>query len=101
MKRQGMTFDSSQYDYIIFHQTSEKAIEKYIECGEKFFHQKMPEALYCVQEFGNTSTTTHFVALYDSLKKQKIKHGAKVLFIVLASGMIFGALSTTLGTLEI
>jgi 3-oxoacyl-[acyl-carrier-protein] synthase III len=101
MKRQGKTFNASEYDYIIFHQTSEKAIHQYIQSGETYFQQEMPESLYSIQEYGNTSTTTHFVALYDGLKNQKIKQGAKLLFIVLASGMIFGVLSTTIGSLEI
>ena len=63
----GLEFD--EIDYLIPHQTSARAIEK----GVKEFSERMGGApkhvVVTVDEFGNTSSTTHFVALCKYLRR--------------------------------
>jgi 3-oxoacyl-[acyl-carrier-protein] synthase-3 len=47
------------------------------------------------------STTSHFVVLYDHLRMQAIEPGTKLLMVPAASGVVTGALSTTLGSLKV
>src|SRR5208283_104255 len=63
----GLEFD--EIDYFIPHQTSARAIKK----GVKEFSERVggtpKHVVVTVDEFGNTSSTTHFVALWKYLKE--------------------------------
>lgn len=97
--------DASDFDYIIVHQTSKRAIKTALELciplfakeGESFF----PEVLISLDKYGNTSSTSHFVVLYDYLQQGKIKPGSRILFIILASGLMMGVVTATIGNLEV
>jgi 3-oxoacyl-[acyl-carrier-protein] synthase-3 len=43
-----------------------------------------------VLEFGNTSSTTHFVALYKYLSEGRFKTGDRIMLISFASGLEVG-----------
>jgi len=84
----GLEFD--QIDYFIPHQTSARAIEK----GVKEFSASMGGApkhvVVTIDEFGNTSSTTHFVALWKYLSEGRFAPQDRVLLLSIASGLEVG-----------
>jgi len=94
----------SDYDFIIPHQTSVRAIKAGLKAYREYggySPEEMPEALFALQEYGNTSSTSHFVTLYKALKEKKIKEGSRVGFHVFASGITIGFASATIGALKV
>ena len=100
-RRQGRDFDPQEYDYLITHQTSVKAIKSFINAGEKYFGRSMPAEFYTVADYGNTASTSHFVLLYTMLRDGGIRPGSKAMFVSNASGLVIGCLSANLGELEV
>lgn len=87
------------FDYVIPHQTSTKAIREALNlCAQHL--DVLPEALISLDRFGNTSSTSHFIVLHDHLSRGQLKKNAKVLFLALASGIVIGFVSATIGKLE-
>jgi 3-oxoacyl-[acyl-carrier-protein] synthase-3 len=86
-------------DYFIPHQTSSRAIRT----GARALHEQfkvMPrEVVDNVELFGNTSSTTHFVALHRLLSEGRMKRGEHVLLLALASGLEVGVVLFTLDDL--
>ena len=84
----GLEFD--EIDYFIPHQTSARAIEK----GVKEFSESMGGApkhvVVTVDEFGNTSSTTHFVALWKYLREGRFAKEDRVMLLSIASGLEVG-----------
>jgi len=84
----GLEFD--EIDYFIPHQTSARAIKK----GMKEFSESMGGApkhvVVTVDEFGNTSSTTHFVALWKYLTEGRFIKEDRVLLLSIASGLEVG-----------
>jgi 3-oxoacyl-[acyl-carrier-protein] synthase III len=84
----GLEFD--QIDYFIPHQTSARAIKK----GVKEFSESMggrpKHVVVTVDEFGNTSSTTHFVALWKYLREGRFASQDRVLLLSIASGLEVG-----------
>ena len=99
--RAGVPFDPDNFDFVIPHQTSERAITKADEIMSEYFKKAMPKPLFSLHEYGNTSTTTHFAVLHKALKENTIKKGSKLIFVSIASGIVFGILSATIGSLEV
>ena len=99
-RRSGVEFDPDDYDYVIPHQTSERAITHADELLGEYFKKQMPKPLFSLHEYGNTSSTTHFAVLNKNLRENKIKKGDKLLLVSIASGIVFGLLSVTIGDLE-
>ena len=93
LEKNNMTYDPNQWDYIITHQIAVGTIHKYLQVGEEYFKKKMPPTLISVDEYGNTSTTTHFVVLHKYLKEKKLKEGSRVLIMSTASGIQMGFMS--------
>lgn len=89
-----------QFDYIIHHQVSARAIENFSKYAEPIFNAKMPESLSCVETLANTATTSHFVVLHEYLKQNRLKKGSKILFVPAASGLVTGFVSATISSLE-
>jgi 3-oxoacyl-[acyl-carrier-protein] synthase-3 len=58
----------------------------------------MPESLAVVSEYGNTSSTSHFLVLHEHLKNRP---GGKFLLVPAASGVVTGCLSATISSLEV
>jgi len=86
----GLSF--GDIDYVIPHQTSARAIERGArEIGERLGVQPR-RVVVTVDEFGNTSSTTHFVALRKYLEEGRFERGDKVMLISFASGLEVGVL---------
>ncbi|MDQ2894174.1 MAG: 3-oxoacyl-ACP synthase [Actinomycetota bacterium] len=88
LNQAGLEFD--EIDYFIPHQTSARAITK----GVKEFSEVMGSApkhvVVTVNEFGNTSSTTHFVALWKYLREGRFLKEDRVLLLSIASGLEVG-----------
>jgi 3-oxoacyl-[acyl-carrier-protein] synthase-3 len=84
----GLEFD--EIDYFIPHQTSARAIQK----GVTEFSESMGGApkhvVVTVDEFGNTSSTTHFVALWKYLREGRFGKKDRVMLLAIASGLEVG-----------
>ncbi len=101
-QRNGQQLCPEAYDFIIAHQVSVGTIICYLQVLQAHYQtEEMPPALFSVHDCGNTSTTTHWVALYRALQEGKVPAGARVLFIGVASGINVGCMSARLGTLEV
>lgn len=96
---------ADDFDFIIPHQTSSRAIKTAMDLCFPLFRKHpsdyFPEVLVSLDRYGNTASTSHFVVLYDFLGQGKIKPGARIFFIVMASGIILGIVPVTLGNLEV
>lgn len=79
-------------DWVIPHQTSARAIR----AGERelatHFGERPRHMVVNVEDFGNTSSTTHFVALHRYLTEGRIQRGDRVLLLALASGLEIGVI---------
>jgi 3-oxoacyl-[acyl-carrier-protein] synthase-3 len=86
----GLSF--GDVDYVIPHQTSARAIER----GSKEIGDRLgvrpKRVVVTVNEFGNTSSTTHFVALRKYLAEKRFKRGDIIMLISFASGLEVGVL---------
>src|SRR5215471_8343866 len=82
--------DLADIDYLIPHQTSARAIR----AGTKAFVQRLgtspKHVVVNLEEYGNTSSTTLFVALHKYLDEKKIRKGDRVMLLALASGVEIG-----------
>jgi 3-oxoacyl-[acyl-carrier-protein] synthase-3 len=86
-------------DWLIPHQTSVRAIR----AGTKHIGARVGgvprNIVYNLEDFGNTASTTHFVALYRYLQEGRFRAGERILFLVFASGVVCGALLFTMDEL--
>ena len=77
-------------DWLIPHQTSVRAIK----AGERALAQQLgshpKHVVVTVDEYGNTASTTLFLALHRYLDEQRFKRGDKVLLLSVASGLEIG-----------
>jgi 3-oxoacyl-[acyl-carrier-protein] synthase-3 len=82
--------DIADIDYLIPHQTSARAIRagtrEFIRC----FGARPKHVVVNLEEYGNTSSTTLFVALHKYLEEQRIRNGDRVMLLALASGIEIG-----------
>jgi 3-oxoacyl-[acyl-carrier-protein] synthase-3 len=82
--------DLADIDYLIPHQTSARAIRK----GTAEFARRLgatpKHVVVNLEEYGNTSSTTLFVALHKYLEEQRIRKGDRVMLLALASGIEIG-----------
>ena len=88
--------------HLIMHQTARTAIAETCKQINDFFKKEVlcrSKMVNNLEERGNTSTTTHFVALWDQIQSKKINTGDKVLFAVQASGITIGTAAYTLDNL--
>ena len=86
----------ADFDHVIPHQTSERAIRTALDlCSQTF--GEIPNICVSLDKFGNTSSTSHFVVLADQLAQGIIKPGQRILMLVMASGIVLGMASITLG----
>jgi 3-oxoacyl-[acyl-carrier-protein] synthase-3 len=85
-------------DYFIPHQTSARAIRT----GVDEFADRLGvprNVVINVEEFGNTSSTTHFVALHRYLQEGRLRPGDRVMLLALASGLEIGVVIVTVDEL--
>lgn len=90
LEQSGLTL--GEVDYVIPHQTSKRAIEK----GARELAARLgvppKHVVENITQRGNTASTTHFVALYEYLRKGQLKKGDRVVLLSLASGLEIGVL---------
>jgi len=79
-----------EIDYLVPHQTSVRAIRKGIEQWSLDFGAAPKHVVVTVDELGNTSSTTHFVALWKYLNEGRLVPGDRVMLLALASGIEVG-----------
>ena len=78
-------------DHVIPHQTSARAIRKGMnEVCEVLGDAPRNPAVVTVDRYGNTASTTHFVALVEELRAGRIRAGDRVALVALASGLEIG-----------
>ena len=83
-------------DYLIPHQTSARAIRAGTEEFARRLGARPKHMVMNLEEYGNTSSTTLFVALHKYLEEQRIQKGDRVMLLALASGIEIGiAIFTT------
>ncbi|MDH2387915.1 3-oxoacyl-[acyl-carrier-protein] synthase III C-terminal domain-containing protein [Streptomyces sp. HNM0663] len=97
----GREFAGEGYDFIVQHQVGSRFVDYMNAVGEKVFGTPMPQSLSVVEEFANTATTSHFLALHQALAQRRIPKGSKILLVPAASGVVTGFLSTTVSALEV
>jgi len=83
-------------DHVIPHQTSARAIRKGMKdlCEALGGAPKNP-AVVTVDHYGNTASTTHFVALVEELMAGHLHPGDQVALVALASGLEIGVVLFT------
>lgn len=92
-------FSLGDVDWLIPHQTSVRAIN----AGAKVLADQlgaMPKhVVVTVDEYGNTASTTLFLALHRYLEERKLARGDKVLLLSVASGLEVGVVLLVLDEL--
>ena len=77
-------------DYLIPHQTSARAIRQGTEEFARRLGARPKHVVVNLEEYGNTSSTTLFVALHKYLEEQRMHKGDRVMLLALASGIEIG-----------
>jgi 3-oxoacyl-[acyl-carrier-protein] synthase III len=79
-----------EIDYLIPHQTSARAIKQGMKDLSARWGVAPKHWVVTVDEFGNTASTSHFVALRKYLREGRFKGEDRVLLLALASGLEVG-----------
>jgi len=79
-----------EIDYLVPHQTSVRAIRKAMEQWSQDFGAAPKHVVVTVDELGNTSSTTIFVALWKYLNEGRLAPGDRLMLVALASGLEVG-----------
>lgn len=82
--------DLADIDYLIPHQTSARAIHQATQEFARRLGAKPKHVVVNLEEYGNTSSTTLFVALHKYLEEQRIHKGDRVMLLAIASGIEIG-----------
>jgi len=80
----------SDIDWLIPHQTSARAIKAGTRELVERFGEGPKHVIMTVDEYGNTASTTHFVALHKYLTEGRFRRGDRVMLLALASGLEVG-----------
>jgi 3-oxoacyl-[acyl-carrier-protein] synthase III len=83
----GWNLDDLQH--IIPHQVSVRAIENGVRAVSKYMGSALPNITRCsADHFGNTSTTSHFLAIHDAILQGRIEPGHNAMLVSGASGIV-------------
>lgn len=80
--------------YLIPHQTARKVMESGRELVNQFLHRETfteESTIVNIRERGNTSSTTHWVAIMDMILDNRLQNNDRVAFSVAASGITVGS----------
>ena len=80
-------------DHFIPHQTSNVAITTGARRLYRYFGARPGNVVTNLEEYGNTASTAHFLALYRCLHEKRFKPGENILMMALASGLVVGAVT--------
>lgn len=100
LRARGSALDEEKFDFIIHHQFSSRALEYINALLERESGVTAPASLTVLEDFGNTASTSHFVALHEHLKRGTIQPGSKILVVPSASGMVYGQLAVRISALR-
>lgn len=86
--------------HVIPHQVSVRAIKQGTRAVGRFMGCAMPDFyLCCAEKYGNTTTTSHFLALHEFMLRDRIQPGHNVLLVSGASGIVISHATLTLDDL--
>ncbi len=86
--------------HVIPHQVSVRAIRQGIKTVERFLGCALPDYfLTCVDRYGNTTTTSHFLAMHEFILDGTIRSGENLLLVSGASGIVISHATLTLDDL--
>jgi len=89
-------------DVFIPHQTSRSAILKFKNAAEQIHKHKLDtNFIVNVQNYGNTASTSHFIALHESFLNGNIQPDQNIQFGVVASGFEVGMATYTMDDLPL
>ncbi len=91
--------DVADIDYMIPHQTSARAIRAGTQEFVRRLGTRPKHVVVNLEEYGNTSSTTLFVALHKYLEERRIRKGDRVMLVALASGIEVGIAILTIDEL--
>ena len=88
--------------HMIPHQVSVRAMRNGVRAVAKFMGCPVPDYCLCVAEkYGNTTTTSHFLAMHEFMLSGKIEPGHNVLLVSGASGIVITHATLTLDDLPV
>lgn len=99
LEEAGLTL--GEIDWLIPHQTSVRAIRSAEKVLEQRIGERPKHIVVTVDEYGNTASTTLFVALHRYLTEGRLHAGDKVLLLSVASGLQIGVVLFELDDLEV
>ncbi|MCX6555467.1 MAG: 3-oxoacyl-ACP synthase [Candidatus Aminicenantes bacterium] len=83
----GWSLDDLQH--IIPHQVSVRAIENGVRAVGNYLGATVPDITRCsADHYGNTSTTSHFLAIHDAILQGRIQNGHNAMLVSGASGIV-------------
>jgi len=86
--------------HVIPHQVSVRAVRQGVKVLARYFKCRMPDIfLCCAATYGNTTTTSHFVALHEFMLNGRINPGDNILLVSGASGIVISHATMTLDDL--
>ncbi len=88
--------------HVIMHQTARTAISELARQVNQMLREEVCNRTTMVNnlaERGNTSTTSHFVAIWDNILRQRIRSEESVVFAIQASGITIGTAPYTFDNL--
>ncbi|RMD84272.1 MAG: non-ribosomal peptide synthetase, partial [Lentisphaerae bacterium] len=92
-KLRQMNWSRESLKHFVMHQTARGAISELARQVNEYYRAKMLDhsnMIYNVERRGNTSSTTHFVAIWDNILNNRIQNGDNIVFAVQASGITLG-----------
>lgn len=95
------TLEKEAFDYVILHQIGTRFSKKSVKVVKENLGVDSPPMLHCLEDCGNTSSTSHFVVLYQALQNGTVTQGTKLLLVPAASGLVTGCVSVTVGDLKV
>jgi 3-oxoacyl-[acyl-carrier-protein] synthase-3 len=101
LRERGTSFAAEGWNYVIHHQVGARFVSNVQKRSAQILETEMPAQLSSLARYGNTASTAHFVVLYDHLRRKLIEPGSKLLMAPAASGIVTGALSTSLRSLAV
>ncbi|MGA1873590.1 MAG: 3-oxoacyl-ACP synthase III family protein [Thermoplasmatota archaeon] len=84
------------FDHLIPHQTSERSIMSGVRQMTKIFGAAPKNTIINLKNYGNTASTTHFLALYKNIVDGVIKKGDRMIMVSHASGLVMAIMMFTM-----
>jgi 3-oxoacyl-[acyl-carrier-protein] synthase-3 len=87
------------FDHLIPHQTSDRSIKSGVRQMAKIFGSAPKNTIINLKNYGNTASTTHFLALYKNIVDGVIKKGERMIMVSHASGLVMAIMMFTIDRL--